>query len=169
MDAKSVARFWAKVDKSAGPDACWLWKAGKNADGYGDFWDGRTRAAHRVAWLIEHGSEAGAACVCHRCDNPPCVNPAHLFLGTHADNVADKVAKGRASGGSLRGEGNGRAKLDASKVVALLSDRAEGASYAVLGAKYGISKSQVFSVVSGRSWSWLEAPGCAELAKAGGA
>lgn len=95
-------RFWAKVDRTGGPDACWPWLATPNPSGYGVAYAGksptgqnRTRLAHRVAWELAKGSDPGTAFVLHRCDNPPCCNPAHLFLGDAEANARDMAAKGR--------------------------------------------------------------------------
>ena len=94
--------FWAKVDKSAGTDGCWLYMGFRKWDGYG--WLARrlpgsekTRymTAHRYAWFLENGMPESGLHILHICDNPPCCNPKHLRLGTHQENMADRVAKGR--------------------------------------------------------------------------
>lgn len=88
-----LERYSEKVPESG----CWLWIHGVGSKGYGHTSiDGKHIEAHRLAWLLAKGSDAGRLCVCHRCDIPSCVNPAHLFLGTHRDNVRDSIGKGRA-------------------------------------------------------------------------
>jgi hypothetical protein len=91
--------FWARVHK-AGADDCWNWSGGRSSDGYGVHKIRRyyRTAAHRIAYALANQEEPGDFHVCHRCDNPVCCNPAHLFLGTAADNAQDKVQKGRARG-----------------------------------------------------------------------
>ena len=94
-------RFWSRVEKSTDTD-CWFWVGAVQSNGYGHFPAkdalGNHAGAHRVSYFIASGKDPGSMHVLHRCDTPLCVNPAHLFLGTNSDNVADKVGKGRARG-----------------------------------------------------------------------
>lgn len=151
-----VDRFWAKVDRSQlSPGGCWTWTAGTCGSGYGSFQGPhRTLNAHRVAWEIENGpipkgDGHHGTCVCHRCDNKLCCNPAHLFLGSNAANMADKAQKGRQA----RGERSGNVKLDTDKVKAIRACYATGCfSQASLAEQFGISTTQIHSVVNRKSW-----------------
>lgn len=141
-------RFWSKVDKSAGPDACWPWAASRRLKGYGQFnAGGRNASANRFAYELTHGAlPKGEGYVCHTCDNPACCNPAHLFLGTPAVNSRDMVSKGRAR----RGEAHYRAKLSDSDLVAIRCLRLVGAhTQRELSSVFGVSQSQIHAVLSG--------------------
>ena len=103
-------RFWSKVNKTA---YCWLWTASiRNEKGYGQFrYNHKIQSAHRVSWQFHYGPIPEGIKVLHHCDNPPCVNPTHLFLGTHQDNVNDMMSKNRNGFIPPQGEKNGQHKL----------------------------------------------------------
>lgn len=160
-------RFWANVDKS-GPVApgmttpCWIWTAGAFSNGYGQFRVGAKKVrAHRAAYELVRGPLPPGELACHRCDVKLCVRAepgdgGHLFAGTHADNAADREAKGRGarhSGVSLPGEANPAAKLTAEAVARLRALRLHASwSYRRLAEAFGISRSQARNIVQGRSW-----------------
>jgi hypothetical protein len=152
-------RFWSKVDKRS-QDECWPWKASANSGGYGAIKvNGKAEKAHRVSWKIHNGSipyhdSAHGMCVLHKCDNPGCVNPNHLFLGTNADNMKDMVLKGRSADKS--GEKNENVKLTASQVREIRRRHKEcGVFHRVLAAEYGVSRVQIGRIVCGESWRWV--------------
>jgi len=141
--------FWRHVNKTEG---CWLWTATVSRKGYGKFKvNRRTQMASRVAWLLCVGPIPDGLWVLHRCDNPPCVNPAHLFLGTSEDNVADRDAKGRVR----HGETHPCAKLKASEVASIRSLHSEGASLWFLAGKFGVTSAHISDIVNGRKWKQL--------------
>lgn len=89
-------RFWSRVKKPVEPEACWEWTGHRDRDGYGELRVcGRPKRAHRVSWELTHGDIPPGLLVCHACDNPSCVRPGHLWLGTKSDNARDSYAKGR--------------------------------------------------------------------------
>lgn len=131
-------------------DGCWVWRGGLEADGYGRFPDaGGWRRAHRVAWELYYGPIPEGLCVCHRCDNPACVRPDHLFLGTHRDNIRDRDSKGRAAAGSR----NGRAKLTEPEVQSIREEVAAGRSMYGIAKRRGLNPTTVQDLVSGKNWS----------------
>jgi hypothetical protein len=153
-----AALFWSKVD--LGGDVCWVWTASRNAMGYGQFRTGSKRdktarcsLAHRVSWELENGPVPVGMCVLHRCDNPACVRPSHLFLGTRTDNAADKVAKGRQSRTRMPGASNPNAALTAQQVSAIRAMAARGVTGAAIARLYGISKSTACRVIKGRRYA----------------
>lgn len=140
-------RFWSKVDKR-GPNDCWEWKAGRHTQGYGLFWfEGTTHRAHRLV-MGEPKLH-----VLHTCDNPPCCNPNHLFLGTDADNMEDKVLKGRARGGGPKGEGDPNSKLTNEDVRFIRTRYAKGGiTYRQLAARFGVHHSVIYKVITKQTW-----------------
>lgn len=149
MDEKYIARFWSRVE--VGPDdVCWPYRRGKRTGGYGQFHVGYSSfSAHRFAYVLTHGSIPVDAVVRHKCDNPPCCNPAHLEIGSPADNNADRHARGRD--GSARGEANGRAKLTAAAVAEI---RAIGRTMLQreIASRYGITQAMVSQILLGNFW-----------------
>ena len=142
-------RFWEKVEYT---ETCWLWRASKRNKGYGQFGlcrDGYWMiSAHRMSYMLCVGEIPKGLHVLHTCDNPSCVNPSHLFLGTNADNVADKVAKGRQA--RSRGENHPMARLTIDEVKAIRQDRRVGH---VIAKEYGVSGDHVNRIRRGARWS----------------
>jgi len=154
-------RFEAKVNRST-PNACWEWTGAKRG-GYGYMWVFRqtsSELAHRLAYYYEHGAFDEGLVVCHRCDNPPCCNPSHLFLGTRADNNRDRSNKGRGreSRPENRGELSPTSKLTAEQVIDIVSRVESGESQTAVAAEYGIKQPQVSRLVRRQSWVhlWVE-------------
>lgn len=155
-DPAREARYWAKVDVRD-DDECWPWTACRNPCGYGMFRaTDATRLAHRWAYQQFIGPLTSDQHVCHHCDNPACQNPRHWFIGTPADNCADKVAKGRQGRVSRPGESNPGAKLTLPEVQAIRAAYAEGWTQAALGKRFGVAPSVVGKII--RAESWVGAP-----------
>ena len=154
MGAGIKARFEAKVDRSGGPDACHAWTAAKNVHGYGEMWVGqRAMKAHRVAWELANGPIMAGLVVCHRCDNRACVNTAHLFVGTVADNNRDMIEKGRGVSVPCPGEANGRAKLSADDVAEIRNRAASGETRTAIASSFCVSRWQICRIVNGTRWT----------------
>ncbi len=157
MDATFIARFWERVDRNGEPPEhcpelgpCWLWTHRRHDFGYGMI---RCRAlskrhlyAHRVSWELAHGPP-GALFVLHRCDNPQCVRPSHLFLGDQGDNVRDCVSKGRSGDARNFGAANGRTVLSATDVARIREAHAGGASYRRLAREFGVTFAHIGRIV----------------------
>ena len=148
-----VQRFWEKVDHRA-DDECWEWRGCTSGGGYGYAWyGGRNSRAHRVSWVLHWGAIPEGSLVCHTCDNRICVNPAHLFLGTAADNQADMMAKGR---GRCRGESHPRAKLTEVIVRQIRSDVRAGRSQRFLAEQYGVHTNTINQICRGHRWTHVK-------------
>lgn len=138
------SRFWERVEKTA---SCWLWTGTKDRYGYGRLGvtASRAQSAHRISWELHHGAIPDAASICHACDNPSCVNPDHLFLGGHADNMRDMAAKDR----SLHGTKNVMAKLIPEQVVEIfLSDL----TCRELSSNFNVSETTIKNIKRRQTW-----------------
>lgn len=171
-------QFMVQVEKRA--SGCWEWTGARFPFGHGRCTHfGRTMGTHRVAWLLFRGGIPTGKCVLHKCDNPPCVNPDHLYIGTKADNVRDAETRGRARhpagdangsrtkphrrahgerNGSVthpgirKGARNGRAKLSGGDVQNIRMSYAAGARQTDLAETYGVSQSTISSIVRLETW-----------------
>lgn len=159
---KDISRFWDKV-VNKGKDECWEWTAAKNRDrGYGMFSiNGKMYYAHRIVWMWTNQLQIpDGMCILHHCDNPSCVNPNHLFLGTHADNTQDSYNKGRST---QQGVNNSRSKLTREQVVIIKKSAAKAnlergnktAFYKRWSDKFGISQGAVRAILDNRSWTHI--------------
>lgn len=134
---------------------CWVWVRATDSWGYGHMHVGKKKiSTHRLSYMEFVDEIPKGLCVCHRCDIPACVNPNHLFLGTHQDNATDKVKKGRSFGrkGKRTGEGNPAAKLTEKDVLKI---RASSESKKALSEKYGVIIGTIASIKAGRSWKHI--------------
>jgi len=163
---RSIRDFWERVEKK-GPSDCWPWTGtvGRHGRGSTSFL-GKSLTAPRKAYIITHGDIPSHLCVCHSCDNPNCVNPKHLWLGTQAENVADMDAKGRR--GAARGDNHpwrkkphlikrgseqSRAKLNESQVVQIRQLADKGISRVDIASQFNVSKSLINAIVWRKVWT----------------
>ncbi len=152
MTDKYTKRFWSKVAIGE-PHECWEWTAGKDANSYGRILvRSHNLHAHRVAWRLTFGAIPDGLCVCHHCDNPDCCNPYHLFLGSMADNMADRDAKGRQA----RGSRNGNSKFTEEDIPAIRTLLKDGATQADIARMYGVGTPAISDISTGRRWGWLQ-------------
>lgn len=148
-------RFWKFVEKGT---ACWVWTGARSEWGYGRVSIATSKAAgaHRVSWELCRGPIPDGLHVLHRCDNPPCVNPDHLFLGTPADNAADKMAKGRARPAPPRlGEANHSARFTETDIIDIRTLRRFGATVRTLAESYGVRRTHIQQILRKDIWPHL--------------
>ena len=146
-------RFHSNYRKSK---ECWEWQGSivKDRGGYGRFHaNGKSYRAHRMSWFVHYGKWPGELYVCHKCDNPKCVRPSHLFLGTTDDNMQDMVKKGRKP--SQRGERHPSNKLTEMDVRKIRKEHKNGVSQADLHRKYNVSRATICVIVKRIRWSHI--------------
>lgn len=153
--ASLETRLWRQVSKG-GPDECWLWTGGGGNGRYGSIQvagkGSKHVMVHRISWeLANGGTPPDGMVVMHTCDTPMCVNPAHLVLGTHAENTADMIAKGRKRTVAPVGNGNGKAVLTP-ELVRYIRDSAEDKSLGEIARELGVGKNTIRGVLIGRTW-----------------
>lgn len=141
-------RFFSKIELSGD---CWNWTASCHRFGHGVFKFGKEQYAHRASWVLFNGPIPDDLCVLHKCDNPKCVNPKHLFLGTRAENNADRDSKGRQN--CVRGEKNPWAKLTRDQAMIVRGLRIMGKPRRWVAEQFGISVSGVKAISTGRTWA----------------
>lgn len=157
-DAKRMERFWSYIRVDGG--GCWEWKGFRNQKGYGMFAVGSrvTRLAHRLMYEIAFKKEPTGRSVCHHCDNPPCVKPTHIYLGTPKSNSSDMWTRRPPN---RKGACNGRAKISEALVIAIRSEYrfsktgVKGSGYPALAKKYGIPRATAYNIVSRKTWSHI--------------
>lgn len=168
LTTKQLERFWSKVDKTS---ECWVWTGALSTPGYGQFIaGGKNYSTHRLSWMIHfgeipHDGSYHGICVCHTCDNRQCVNPNHLFIGTAAENIADRDSKGRTAAGDRngyqgsvvkRGAEHPEAKLSSEQIEeirALYKPRSRsGFSTIALGRRFGVHNATIGRVVRGQTY-----------------
>jgi hypothetical protein len=157
-EAASRSSFWAKVNMLG---QCWIWTGARTPAGYGKVgYGGRYYGAHRCAFEYTFGRPEDGLFVCHHCDNPPCVNPAHLYAGTPADNTADMYERGRAGLTGPVGIRNSHAVLNEEQVRQIRGMFATGASTRDLARTFGITSGYVNRILNGKTWPDAGGPIC---------
>lgn len=137
------------------PDDCWEWLRSLSPFGYGKaWWNGKMYQAHRLSWEAYNGEIPDGLCVLHRCDNPKCINPSHLFLGSHKDNNKDMAKKGRHW--DCRGSNNPRTNLTEENILEIRSLIQKGVSPLEISTMYNVNRPVIYEIKSGKNWSHVK-------------
>ena len=149
--AAEINDFMQKVSPEPN-SGCWLWTGSINSSGYGIYYrNSKKDAAHRASWRLFNGDFRQDLLVCHKCDVPGCVNPNHLFLGTHTDNMRDAKSKGRLRRGSLFC----LAVLSEEQIPIIREKLRYGVGVTDIAREYGVDTSAIVCIKTGESWSWI--------------
>jgi hypothetical protein len=140
--------FWSKINKKS-EFACWEWIRGTDTNGYGKVrFRKHIQMAHRVAWILTHGEITNKLIICHSCDNPPCCNPDHLFLGTHLDNAHDKIKKGRDKHRFLYGDNHQNTTISDKDILRIRELYSTGKfTYKKLGKLFGCTFQHIGAII----------------------
>jgi len=142
-------RFWAKVHQPQEADACWEWQGGRHDDGYGRAgYANVLMLTHRLAWIFTHGTIPDGAYVLHQCDNPPCVRPSHLYLGTQRENMRDRKERERFLGADMP-----NARWTPEQVLAMRRAYGAGEAISSLAQRYGVGDARMSEIVHGKAYT----------------
>ena len=146
---------WLEAQTIRTPAGCLEWQGSRNDGGYGITGRyRRTNLVHRLVWMLTNGDIARGLVLCHSCDNPPCINIRHLFLGSHRDNVSDKIAKGRQAHGHLYGEESPQSSFEDATVIDIFRWHEQGMSQTAIAKQLGCSQSLVSLILLRKKRAW---------------
>ena len=153
-------RFWTHIHKQDTLNGCWLWIGTVDRYGYGRFAiKGKQFLAHRIAYELTYGKIPDGLLCCHHCDNPRCVRPDHLFIGTNSDNMIDAYKKGRLrqlspfTSQNTRGSNNANAKLTKTDILEIRYLRYDGFSQGTIAKRFNVSVSTIKDILHKRTWN----------------
>lgn len=147
-----LMRFWSKVDRK-NKNECWNWESSKNENGYGKFCiNYKLYKAHRVSYFIKYNKDPRNLLICHKCNNPSCVNPYHLFSGTHKENIEQAVSEGRSR--IIKGSKNQLAKLQESEVIEIKKLKGLINKHEV-AKRFHVASATIYDIWADRTWSHI--------------